>query len=292
MKGIAALCVFAFSLAPALQAADAAALCQLGRDAMTRGEPEKAAEHFEKAIVLQPDSADYHYQLGNAYGRQAAVAGSMFGAVSMGKKAKGEWERAVQLDPNHMLARFAVLEFDVLAPAMFGGGTAAATQQANEIRKRDAIDGHRAFARIHSAAKELELARKEYIDMLKEQPSSARAHYHYAVYLMLTEKSYTQASDELEAALKLDPAYMPAYHQLGHAAALSGVQFARGEEGLRKYLGHLPKDDEPSHARTYYWLGTIHEKRGNTAQAKASYAASLKINSNQKDVKEAMKRVS
>lgn len=292
MKQIVAIlvCLILF-LAARAQTNDPQALYQLGRDAIARGEPERAAKYFEKAVALKPDSASYHYQLATAYG-QAAPAAGVFGKMSMARKAKAEWERAVQLDPNLMPARFALLEFHVLAPAMFGGNESAAMEQAIEIRKRDAIDGHRAFARIHTAAKKADLARKEYADMVKEQPASARAHYFFGVYLMLTEKNYKSASNEFETALRLDPSYMPAYFQLGHVAALAGNNFARGEETLKKYLAYRPKDEEPSVARAHYWLGGIYEKQGKKAEAKSNYAASLKINPNQKDVDAAMKRVS
>ena len=290
MKRITAvLLIAALSGVAGAQATDAPALARLGRDAMTHGEPVKAAEHFEKAVALEPNNAGYHYQLATAYGMATAGAG-MFKAMSLARKLKAELVRAIQLDPNLISARFALLEFSIAAPAIAGGSESAALEQAAEIRKRDAIDGHRAFARIHTAAKKPDLARKEYADMVKEQPASTRAHYFSGVYQMLTEKNYKAATDEFESALRLDPAYMPAYFQIGHAAALAGNNFARGEETLRKYLEYRPKDEEPPPARAYYWLGAIYEKQGNPAEAKSNYAASLKINPNQKDVDAAMKR--
>jgi tetratricopeptide (TPR) repeat protein len=291
MKRIAAvLCIATVSLAVGAQTNDPSALARLGHEAFTRGESDKSAEYFEKAIALKPNDAGYHYQLANAYGQAAAAAG-MFGAMSMAKKAKGEWERAVQLDPNFLLARYALLEFLVNAPSIMGGSESGALEQATEIRKRDAIDGHRAFALIQTAAKKPDLARKESVDMVKEQPASARAHYFFGVYLMVTEKNYKSAGDEFESALKLDPSYMTAYFQIGHVAALATNNYPRGEETLKKYLTYKPKDAEPSIARAYYWLGGIYEKQGKNAEAKSSYAASLKINPNQKDVEAAMKRV-
>ncbi|MDP9360416.1 MAG: tetratricopeptide repeat protein [Acidobacteriota bacterium] len=267
------------------------ALYQLGREAIAHGDADKAIEYLEKAVALKPNDARYHYQLAGAYGQSAATAG-MFSKMSIAGKAKGEFQRAIEIDPNFLPARIALVEFDLLAPALMGGSEEAAIEQATEIRKRDAIEGHRAFARIDVAAKKLDLARNEYVAMLKEQPSSARAHYFYGVYLMLTEKNYKAASDELESVVKLDASYMPAYFQIGHVAALSGANLTRGEEALRKYLAYRPKEDEPSIARAYFWLGGIYEKQGRKADAKASYAASLKINPNQKDADEALKRVS
>jgi tetratricopeptide (TPR) repeat protein len=291
MKGMATILLMALlSLAAGAQPNDPRVLAQRGHDAIARGEPEKAVELFEKAVALKPNDAGYHYRLATAE-LQAGMRAGMFAAMSMLPKAKAELDRAIQLDPNLMAARFALLEIYVSAPAMAGGSESGALEQATEIRKRNAIDGHRAFARIHTAGGKPDLARKEYADMVKEQPSSALAHYWFGVYLMLTEKNYGQAGAELESAVKLDPSYMPAYFQIGHAAALAGNNLARGEAALKKYLAYRPKDDEPPMARAHYWLGGIYEKEGKKAEAKSSYAASLQINPNQKDVDAAMKRV-
>src|SRR6185369_5719667 len=107
------------------------------------------------------------YQLATAYGAATSGAG-MFKAMGLAKKLKTETDRAVQLDPNLLPARFILLEFYLNAPAIAGGSTSKALEQANEIRKRDAIDGHRAFARIQTVEKKPDLARKEYVDMVKE----------------------------------------------------------------------------------------------------------------------------
>jgi len=288
-KAIFSIVLFAMSVSA--QTSDPQKLYQLGREAIAHGDAGKAIEYFEKAVALQPNDARYHYQLGGAYGQSAANAG-MFSAMSIAGKAKSEFQRAIEIDPNFLPARMMLVEFNVSAPALLGGSEEAAIQQATEIRKRDAIEGHRAFARIDVAAKKLDLARNEYVAMLKEQPSSARAHYLYGVYLMLTEKNYKAASDEVESAVKLDASYMPSFFQIGHVAALSGANLTHGEEALKKYLAYLPKEDEPSIARAYFWLGGIYEKEGRKADAKASYAASLKINPSQKDADEALKRVS
>jgi len=289
LKTVLSIALFAMSVSA--QTNDPQTFYQLGREAIARGDAKKAIGYFERAVALRPNDARYHYQLAGAYGQSAATAG-MFKMMSIAGKAKDEFRRAIVIDPNFLPARMALLEFDLLAPALMGGSEEAAIEQATEIRKRDPIEGHRAFARIDVAAKKLDRARNEYVAMLKEQPSSARAHYFYGVYLMLTEKNYKAASDEVESVVKLDASYMPAYFQIGHVAALSGANLTRGEDALRKYLAYRPKEDEPSIARAYFWLGGIYEKQGRKADAKASYAASVKINPNQKDADEALKRVS
>ena len=71
---------------------------------------------------------------------------------------------------------------------------------------------------------------------------------------------------------------MPVYFRLGQVAVLTSSNYAHGEEVLRKYLAYTPKADEPLHARAHYWLGQIFEKQGKKAEAKASFATSLKLN--------------
>lgn len=242
------------------------------------------------ANAFAQETAEQHYKAGVQAGQDAQKA-SIFSKPGLAIKAREEFERALQIDPNYMPARFGLIEFYLEAPSIVGGGEDKAFAQANEIKKRDAIDGHRAFATIYYRQKKPDLAKKEYADAVKEQPNSPKAHYWLGVSY-IGDKNYAQATNEFETSVKLDPGYMPGWFQIGHMAALAGTSFDRGEESLRKYLAYTPNWDEPALYRAQYWLGMIFEKQGKKADAKASYAKSLSANPNQKDVQEALKRVS
>jgi Tfp pilus assembly protein PilF len=265
-------------------------LIDQGRAAMTRGDAEMASGLFEKAIAQNPKSADAHYWLGSAYGMMARNA-SFFSQASLGSKTREEFEKAVELDPNHLDAREGLVQFYTMAPALMGGGHDKAFAQAAEIRRRDPMKGHSVTAFIYSAEKKMDEAKKEYADEVKEFPKSPRAHLDFGLFYM-GEKNYKAASDEMENAMALDRAFMPAYFHAGQLAVRSNTNLAHGEELLRKYLAYTPKHGEPATARAHYWLGQIFEKQGKKAEAKASFAASLKLNPSQKDVAEALKRVS
>jgi tetratricopeptide (TPR) repeat protein len=271
-------------------AADPQALFLLGKIALVEGDAEKSQQYLEKAIARNPNVSGYHYWLGQAYGAQAMKA-SVFGMASLAKKTKAEFERAVQLDPNNLDAREGLMEYYLMAPSLMGGGDDKALAQATEIRKRDAFEGHQAFARIYADDKKMDLARNEYIAAVREQPNAPRSHYYLGTFYM-GEKNYKAAFDEMEAALKLDPNYMPAVFQIGHLAVLTSSNFVRGEESLRRYLGYKPQSGEPPVYRAHYWLGGIYEKQGKKAEAKAHYAEALKANPRAKDAQEAIKRLS
>lgn len=236
------------------------------------------------------ETAEQHYKRGAELGDEAMHA-SIFKKAGLARQAQAEFERALQIDPNFLDARFALIEYDMRAPAFIGGSEDKAIVQANEIKKRDAIEGHRAFALIYAIQKKPDLARKEYVDAVKEQPNSPVARYWLGVSY-LGDKNFAAATGEFETAVKLDPNYMPGWFQIGHMAVLTNTNLDRGEESLRKYLGYSPKNEEPPVYRAHYWLGQIYEKQGKKAEAKAAYGKALSANPNQKDVQEAMKRVS
>jgi tetratricopeptide (TPR) repeat protein len=209
------------------------------------------------------------------------------------KKARAEFLKTVELDPNSIDARFRLVEFYIAAPGIAGGDEAKGLEQAAEIKKRDALEGRRAYARIYTMQKKLELATKEMAEAVRENPKSAKAHYFYGNTL-LNQKDWKRSLEEYDVALSLDAAYMPAHFRVGQLAAMSesSAYSARGEESIRKYLGYKPAIDEPGLARAWYWLGMIQEKQGKKADARQSYESSLKLDKDSKDAGEALKRVS
>jgi tetratricopeptide (TPR) repeat protein len=265
-------------------------LIEQGRAAMNRNDADTAATLLEKAVAQNPKSAEAHYLLGTAYGSQAQKA-SIFGQASLAGKTKDEFEKAVELDPNLLDARYGLVEYYAMAPGFMGGSYDKAFAQAAEIKKHDPLMAHRAAAFIYLHQKKTDEARNEYLAEVREFPKSARAHIDLGVSYIV-EKNFKAAAEEFENAAKVEPTYMPAYFRLGQGAVITNSNYPRGEEALRKYLAYTPKTDEPSHARAHYWLGQLFEKQGKKAEAKASFAASLKLNPAQKDVAEALKRVS
>lgn len=260
-------------------------LIEQGRAAFQRGNYDLAADTLEKAVAATPNISEAHYLLGAAYGRQAQTAG-IFKQMGLAGKAREHLERAVQLDPNHLDARWGLMEYYSKAPGIVGGSKVKAQQQAAEMMKRDRIVGHRAAAQLLLYDKKIDAARNEYLTGIKEQPNSPKAHYGLGTFYLVVDKNNKGATDEFETAVKLDPNFMPAWFQIGHLTALTGANFARGEQSLKKYLAYTPKSDEPPHTRAHFWLGQIYEKQGDRAAAKQEYAMSLKLNPNQKDVNE------
>src|SRR5438270_4360615 len=95
----------------------------------------------EKAVAADPKSSVYHEWLGKTYGEKAGHAG-MFSGLSLAKKARKEFETAVQLDERNFSAYQALIEFDCSAPGIAGGGEDKAAPEIAKLAALDAAEGH------------------------------------------------------------------------------------------------------------------------------------------------------
>jgi cytochrome c-type biogenesis protein CcmH/NrfG len=124
---------------------DPAGAYYLGRTPFERGQYEQAATRFEQAVQLDSGNAAYHHWLGRAYGRQAQQAGGE--AFFFARKVKTHFEKAVDLNPDNIEARFDLLEYYLQASVFVDGGLTKARGQAEEIAKRNAEEGRKAWQR-------------------------------------------------------------------------------------------------------------------------------------------------
>lgn len=125
---------------------DPSGVYYLGRIAFESEQYEQAATWFEKAVQLDGENSDYHLWLGRTYGQQALHANGG-GAFFLARKVKTHLEKAVELNPDNIEARFDLMEYYLQAPPFLGGGSAKAKEQAEEIAKRNAAAGRKAWQR-------------------------------------------------------------------------------------------------------------------------------------------------
>jgi len=129
----------------------------LGRTERKLGNWERAVELLKKATELAPDKTQYFRYLALSYFSGARDAG-LFRKPSLAKKGKEAMIKAVELDPNNFDARFVLIAFYIEAPGLFGGDDDRALEQAKEVRKRDEVQGYKAFSIYYSLQEEWEKA--------------------------------------------------------------------------------------------------------------------------------------
>jgi tetratricopeptide (TPR) repeat protein len=211
----------------------------LGTTFLNRNDPEHALPALEKAVALAPTNSNYVRHAGDAYGMTAQKAG-LFAKMGWARKCKAAYDKAVELDPNDINARWCVMEYSRQAPGFLGGGMDQAYVQAAAIKKLDPARGRTAYAELY-----------------------------------LAEKKFPEAFAVYEEVLQASPDDYGTLLQIGRLAGVSGERLDQGLAALQHCLTLTPPADQPDHSRVHWRIGTILEKKGDQPGARTAYQAAL-----------------
>ncbi len=242
----------AFEKIAAADPRNAAAHYYLGRIALYRDDVDVAVAELQKATAIDPDDSSYFFWLGSAYGIAARENHSVFKA----SHCRAALLKAIQLDPDNLDAREALVTFYRQAPFFVGGNLAKAHAQATEIEKRDPLRGALAEAEI-----------------------------------CISEKKYDEAFDAFENLLKKHPDQFTALYQIGFISATTGLRLARGEAALKEYLTHTPSGTQPTLAYAHFRLGNIYERENKIAEARVEYQIAVEQDPNFELAARALKKL-
>ena len=81
---------------------------------------DKAISYYRMLIKLQPNEANFYYKYGGALGLKSQ-AGGKWVAIRLIGDMKSSFEKAISLKPNHLEARWAMIEYYLQVPGLFGG---------------------------------------------------------------------------------------------------------------------------------------------------------------------------
>lgn len=108
---------------------------------------DKAMVYYDKLRKLNPSNANYYYKYGGCLGMKAKES-NKFKALGMIGDVKASFEKAIQLNPNHIEARWALIELYLQLPGIIGGSERKAQKYAAELLKISPVDGHLAKGHI------------------------------------------------------------------------------------------------------------------------------------------------
>jgi tetratricopeptide (TPR) repeat protein len=244
----------------------------------------------EKAVALDPQSSLYHEWLGKVYGEKASHA-SMFSALSLAKKARKEFEKAVELDEKNFSAYQALIEFDCSAPGIAGGGEDKARPEIARLASLDPAEGHYAAGNCRRQKKDFAAAEAEFAQALELHPGSTELIYDIGDYAMKQGQAETLAvvAGQGQAMAPSDPR-----SQFYGAVALI-IRNERPDDSerlLNEYLKRAPlRSGFPPPWRVHEWLGRLYENQQNPQAAIQEYETALKLESKNKSIREALKRL-
>ncbi len=253
-------------------------------------EHDPAIRSAEKAVAIDPQNSIYHEWLGRAYGEKADHA-SWFSAISLAKKTRKEFERAVQLDAKNYSARQALIEYDCSAPPIVGGGVEKALPQIRELAEMDAAEGHFATGNCRRQKKDFAAADEEFTKALESDPKSAGLIYDigdYAVKRNQPERLIAVA----EAGERLAPGDPRGKFYRGVALVLKKENPEEAERLLREYASRAPtRTGYPRPAAAHAWLGRLFEDQSKMEDAAKEFESALRLDPRNKMAQEALKRL-
>lgn len=252
------------------------------------GKWDSAVSECEKAVSLQPNNGEYHLWLGRTYGEKAD-ASNFFSAAGLAKKVRTEFERAVQLDPNNVMARTDLAEFYLEAPGIVGGGQDKARAQADAVAKLNPAKAHWIQGRLAEKNKDVTSAEKEYRAAIDASHGGANAWLNLALFY----RKAGRLDDMQDALKKAASAPMDQPEVLVDAAstllrANRDLPFAT--QLVRRYLSSSTVEQAPPF-KAHYLLGNILEKQGDKDGAAKEYQAALTMAKDFGRAREALHRV-
>ena len=246
------------SLVPAADvrgaSADAEAFFQRGVQLFAQEEYGESAKVLEKAVGAAPGTSDYHLWLGRAYGRRAERMSKWkwWSALSLAKKTRLEFERAVELDESNQAALGDMLSFYIEAPGIVGGGLGHAEQIADRIAKLKRVpgkegsaDGERAWASIDEKRGDFDAAEARLRKARSLEPDDAGHLLSLASFL--ARRGWFDESDQLFAeALEREPDSPEVWFSRAKALVRGGRKPAEARTLLERYLqAELEPDATP-----------------------------------------------
>jgi TolB-like protein/cytochrome c-type biogenesis protein CcmH/NrfG len=213
-----------------------------------------------------------------AYDAYLAGRASFYLASEEGwRKAVEHYEQAVALDPEFALAHAAIASgYTTLA---LWGTTPPSDARARAV---EAVARARALepdlAEVHSTLAVIEMffewqwadAEREFHRAIALNPSDGEVYHWYAHYLLFVGRP-GEAVEAFGEARRFDP--LSAFHPTclaGHFVAMGELD--RAEVLLRKAL-----DQAPESPLAHHYLGWLHERRGNIADAVSSWEEAARI---------------
>src|SRR5579859_4226620 len=244
----------------------------------------------EKAVALDPQSSVYHEWLGKVYGEKADHA-AMFSALSLARKARREFEEAVELDAKNFSAQQALIEFDCSAPGIAGGGEDKARAEISKLAAMDAAEGYYAAGNCRRQKKDFVAADAEFDQALQNHPKSPDLIYDIGDYAVL-RKQPERLLAVAKAGKAIAPGDVRGEYFRAVAMVLNKEQLEKAESVLRHYLEHGPvRSNYPHRWIAHEWLGRLYEEQHKTQAAINEYQAALLLEPKSKVAREALKRL-
>ncbi|HTP13465.1 MAG TPA: tetratricopeptide repeat protein [Bacteroidota bacterium] len=231
---------------------------------------DEAVDQMEKAVDLNPNSADYQYGYGAALGMKTQNAG-VFKQAFLAPKVKSAFLKATELNPAHVQAHLALAQYYLRAPGIMGGDTEKGWQEVETAIKLDEYLGRMTKSRLLQSEKRLPEAENELKTLTSSMPRDWRV-WKSIGYFYYQQKRNDDAAAAMNRYVALRPDTADSHKSLAEVQLQNGDADA-ALASLKKAL-LLDKD----FVTAVYLLGKTYEAKGMKNEARESYRRVLELN--------------
>ena len=251
---------------------------------------DNSIKYGKKAVKLDDSKSEYHLWLGRAHGTQAQK-GSKLKALFRAKRAKKEFEKAVELDSTNVEARFDLMQYYVMAPGIAGGDKKKAKKEAVIIEEMDPLLGAYSWAAFWQQEKNLDKAETYLREAVELDTSSDYRATYWLGFVLHDQKKYHQAAEVFENLYNQHPDQTGALYQIGRTYLFAKDSLDKAERCFKQYLRIEPKEGHPDWAAAHWRLGMVYDLQGKTDLAIAELEEALKLDPKNKRYKKTLKEV-
>jgi tetratricopeptide (TPR) repeat protein len=239
---------------------------------------EEAKNECAQAVTLDPQNSRYHLWFGRSLGEVADRA-NFLTAYSLAKRARAEFEQAVQLSPSDAEALADLGEFYSSAPGVVGGGMDKAADVAAQLDGVDPARAHELRAAIAHENRDMPGAERE----LKE---AVRASAHPAFQWMRLASFYRKAKRYSEMEDAVHSGWTAAQRDSSAAVALfNGASvLIQGNRNpalairlLEAYLASPSATEEAPAFTARVWLARLRAQTGDPEGARREKSEALAL---------------
>lgn len=223
----------------------------------------EAMDYYEQLVDADERNANYHFKYGGALGMKALSISKIRAATYIGD-IKEHFEAAARLDPKHIEARWALVEFYIQLPGIIGGSEAKSIKYANQLLEISPVDGYLANG---------------YVAEYSDRPKDAEAFYKKAIAVGGSPHTYEKLTEHYEKNNEPEKAIATAKksldihkrnslnYQIGKVAAQYNLDADLGIQCLHAYVkNHSVRDGVPKDW-AYFRLAQIYKNLGKKQEA-------------------------
>ena len=233
---------------------DPALKSKLGEVYAFQSDWDKAIDIYRELTLEYPGNATYQFRYGGVMAKKAQNSNLFIGLAMLGK-IKSSFRKAINLDPGHIGAHWALIDLYVSLPGIVGGSLNKARDYANQLKQLSPLDGYLALGYIYEYDDESEKARDYYLrafELLGDPEMVERNQLNY---------------------------------QIGKICGELGIDMDRGITHLNNYISNYTVLDGVPLEWAYYRLAKIYRKKSLKNEAMVWIDKSLEI---RPDLKQAL----